>query len=324
MREELLRHLRTITAEELALRQEGGAIQKSLYASGNEFVVDRAKLMEPGKLINIRPHTRFVPFPRHKHNYVELIYMCEGSTTHIINGRETVTLSQGELLFLNQHCYHEVLPARESDVGVNFLVMPEFFRPAFDMMDMENDLSNFIISALTQDTGNTMYLHFQVSDVPPVQNLVENLVWTLIRRQAPDNQVNQMTMALLLFQLMEYTDKLSSSDPRQYDRMLALSVLRYIDEHFCSGSLQEFAAWKKQPVSRLSRLIRENTGSTFRELMQAKRMEIARDLILTSPLPLSDIIAAVGYENTGHFYRTFREKYGVSPGECRRQSKERN
>ena len=50
---------------------------------------------------------------------------------------------------------------------------------AFDMMEEENVLSNFIISTLMRDSSQSQYLHFHVSDVLPVQNLVENMVWSL-------------------------------------------------------------------------------------------------------------------------------------------------
>ena len=68
-------------------------IEKEIYSSDtseNEDVVhiDAAKLLEDGKLIQIRTHTRFVHFPVHNHNFVEVVYMCQGSTRHVINGNE--------------------------------------------------------------------------------------------------------------------------------------------------------------------------------------------------------------------------------------------
>ena len=51
-------------------------VEKERYSSGQKFVMDAGKLLERGKLIDIRPHTRFIRFPAHSHNYVEMIYMC--------------------------------------------------------------------------------------------------------------------------------------------------------------------------------------------------------------------------------------------------------
>ena len=33
-------------------------------------------------------HTRFVDFPKHKHDYVEIFYCLSGSVTHVINEEE--------------------------------------------------------------------------------------------------------------------------------------------------------------------------------------------------------------------------------------------
>ena len=86
MDERLLCRLKEITDEERAILAGGQGIQRERYTSGRDFVVDSEKMLEKGKLIEIRPHTRFVHFPRHRHNYVEVLYMCSGSTTHILNG----------------------------------------------------------------------------------------------------------------------------------------------------------------------------------------------------------------------------------------------
>ena len=77
-------------------------------------------MLEKGKLIDIRPHTRFVHFPKHRHNYVEIIYMCSGKTDHIINGIDRVTLRQGELLFLNQNCSHEIITCKKRGRSCEF------------------------------------------------------------------------------------------------------------------------------------------------------------------------------------------------------------
>ena len=89
MQQELLDKLRRITEEEQLILQGASDIQSDLYttqfAKPSDFTVDSKKLLEKGCLIEVRPHTRFVHFPKHRHNYVELIYMCSGTTTHILN-----------------------------------------------------------------------------------------------------------------------------------------------------------------------------------------------------------------------------------------------
>ena len=68
----------------------------------------------------------------------------------------------------------------------------------------------------------------------------------------------------------------------------------------------------------LSREIKKRTGKTYKELLQAKRMNQAVYLLSNSRLSVSDIIESVGYDNTSYFYRKFKERYGVSPKEYRK------
>ncbi len=102
--------LRRISPEERALLDGSSEIRREIYMTGNSDVIDAKKLLDSGRLITIRPHTRFAHFPEHSHNYVEVVYMCCGSTTHIVNGKRIV-LRQGELLFLGQGVRQEILPA---------------------------------------------------------------------------------------------------------------------------------------------------------------------------------------------------------------------
>ena len=141
MHQELIRELAMITDEERRILEGKQEIDPQLYTEKKEMVVDSAKLLKKGKLIQVRPHTRFVHFPAHTHNYIEVIYMCQGTTTHIVNGNEVV-LEQGDLLFLNQNAVQEILPAGEYDIAVNFIVLPEFFNTAFSMIGAEENQYN--------------------------------------------------------------------------------------------------------------------------------------------------------------------------------------
>ena len=101
-----MRRLRVITPEEQRIL-DGGAVDKAAYTARAVFTVDSEKLLERGRLISVRAHTRFAPFPRHAHSYIEIMYMCSGKTVHRINGGEPITVHAGELLFLGRGASHE-------------------------------------------------------------------------------------------------------------------------------------------------------------------------------------------------------------------------
>lgn len=318
MHQDLIKGLSVITEEEQSILEGRQGIDQQLYTEKKELVVDSEKLLKRGKLIEVRPHTRFVKFPRHRHNYVEVIYMCQGTTTHYIDGNEVV-LEPGDLLFLNQNSEQEILPAGETDIAVNFIILPEFFNMAFSMMGTEeNTLKEFLVGTLCGKNEQTSYLYFHVADVLPIQNLVENMVWTIFYDMGNKRSCNQITMGLLLLQLLNYMDKMETGSSR-FDTELTGNVLNYIEEHYKNGSLSELAEMMNYDLYWLSREIKKRTGKTYKELLQAKRMNQAAYLLTSSRIPIADIIESVGYDNTSYFYRKFKERYGVSPKEYRKR-----
>lgn len=320
MNQKIIDQLSIITEEERELLDGRTEIDKTRYTEKKDLIVDSKKMLEHGRLIRIRPHTRFVYFPKHKHNFVEVIYMCQGTTTHIVDDTKVV-LKEGEILFLNQNATQEILPAGKDDIAVNFIILPEFFDTAFRMMgEEENLLREFIVGCLRGDNGYSSYLHFQVSDVLPVQNLMENMVWTLMNNQPNKRSINQITMGLLFLQLMHYTDKISQNEDT-YEQELVLNVLRYIDENYRDGELTELAGLLGYDIYWLSRAVKKLTGRTYKELLQIKRLNQAAFLLLNTKIAVAEISVAVGYDNTSYFHRIFRERYGISPKQYRENNK---
>ena len=318
MHEELLRELSVITEEERRILDGHTDIEPERYTRKKELVVDCDKLIQKGKLIQVRAHTRFVHFPKHRHNYVEVIYMCRGTTTHVVDG-DKVVLEAGDLLFLNQNAVQEIEPAGKDDIAINFIVVPEFFNMAFSMMGAENNaFKEFLVGTLCSGNGRTSYLYFHVSDVLPIQNLVENMVWTIFYDMGNKRSSNQITMGLLLLHLMNHMDKMETGSGR-FDTELTGTVLAYVEGHYRDGSLSELAKMMGYDVYWLSREIKKCTGKTYKELLQERRMNQACYLLTNSKLAVSDIIESVGNDNTSYFYRKFRERYGMSPKEYREQ-----
>jgi AraC-like DNA-binding protein len=60
-------------------------------------------------------------------------------------------------------------------------------------------------------------------------------------------------------------------------------------------------------------------GTTFRALIDDVRLEVARQLLAYSELPLDDVAAALGYAGMGPFTHSFRRWTGMAPGRWRRQ-----
>ena len=312
VQQQLLEQMKEITEEEKKILEGGAQVEKELYATGTEFTIDSRKMLERGQLITVRKHTRFVHFPSHRHTYVEVIYVCQGEVVNVI-GDKHVVVKAGEILFLNQYTHHEILPSGEDDLAVNFIVLPEFFDVASAMIGRDNVLADFLVNILRQNQEKGEYLHFKVAGVLQIQNLMENMIVSLINGEQQNNLINQTTMGLLFMHLVESAQYVEMRVPNRYDNMLLMSTLSYIEQQYRTASLTTLCETLHQPMHTLSRMIKAQTGYNFTELLLRKRLSKAVQLLCDTDLPVNDVIAAVGYENASYFHRTFKEHYHMTP-----------
>ena len=309
----IIRYFSEITDEEKQFLSGDRQIDRTLYMDGSRDVISGDKLLDKGKQIAIRPHTRFVHFPEHTHDYVEMVYMCRGETTHIVNGMKIV-LKQGELLMLGQYARQEIEPAGEKDIAVNLIVRPAFLQGILSFLgNEETPLRGFVLNCLSGNT-ETGYLYFRVAEVLPVQNLIENLLWTMIHDHANRRGIYQMTLGLLMAELLEHTDSLRFSSPEEET---IVQALRYIEERYRDGSLTELSQLTHYDFTALSRLIKSKTGKTYTDLIQEKRLSQAAWLLTNTGKRVDEIARLAGYENISYFHRLFVSRFGMSPRQYR-------
>lgn len=321
MNRELLKQLSKQTDEEINILN-GGTLDMSVYSDNMPSLVDSQKLLEAGKLFTIRPNTRFISFPKHSHNYVEIIYMCSGSQRHVINDTAEVVLKTGEILLLNQHASHQIDAAGFDDIAINLIVLPQFFNTAIEMIGSDNKISQFIFSGLAGKGHEISYMHFNVADVLPVQNLMENLIWSVVNKQPNRRNINQITMGLLFLQLLGLTDCLITGEPDTVANTIVMSAMTEIEQNYANASLNNVAKRCNVSAAYVSSTVKDATGKTFKEHLMEKRLTKAALLLKNTALSVGDIIVMVGYENTSYFYRIFTEKYGMSPKSYRKKEKE--
>jgi len=95
-------------------------------------------------------------------------------------------------------------------------------------------------------------------------------------------------------------------------------AVRYIDEHLAEPfSLTDVARHIPVNPSYLSVLFKEQMNVTFSEYVTRTRIQKAKELLLTTSLPVSEIAERVGYRTTKYFIKQFKEQAGISPGQYR-------
>ena len=96
----------------------------------------------------------------------------------------------------------------------------------------------------------------------------------------------------------------------------ALSYIRI--HHMRNLSLEEVAENVHVSPYYLSHLFREKLGVTFVEYVTGVRMEMAKNYLLHTRLPIAAIAEKLGYDDAGYFGKVFRKYTGETPKSFRR------
>lgn len=314
MNETILNRLRVITEEEQAILR-GEPLQRSNYGEGEILTISGQRLLPTSRMITLRPHTRFVAFPAHRHDYVEMLYMVSGQTVHQFPGREPLTLKAGDVLLMSCHAVHAIEQCGEGDVGVNFIIQPAFLEETQRAIGSGNALGRFLLDNIKQGKANLPYLHFRVGEHPGIQAVLESLVCALVSEKPASQRVLKTSITLLLMYMLEYTDHLAM--PPSSGNELVVAVLEEIRHRYPSVNLSEFAQRHHVSAAYLSQTVRKATGLTPTQHLQRQRIGQAKKLLRETRLSVTEICYQVGYSNTSHFYQLFTEMTGMNPTQYR-------
>jgi len=314
MNQQLINKLKVIRDEEEDIK--GGRLFAMEGCEGQMLTIDVTKILKDDEDIGILPCTRLIDFSVHKHNYIEIVYVCQGEITHVIENKE-LTMKPGDLLFMNHCVHHSMKMAKEQDVAINLVVRPRFFDIPLSMLKKDSILADFLVNIIRKDTTIPQYLHFQPHGNQAIENLLENIIESVLREKKQEQELNQLTMGLVFLHLLQHINTLGETSTQDYKSILVDTTLQYVNCRYQDANLTELAVMVHRSLSDLSKLIKKYTGHTFQELLQRKRFHKAIELLVDTALPVADIIKLVGYENSTYFYNKFHEKFQTSPREYR-------
>lgn len=97
------------------------------------------------------------------------------------------------------------------------------------------------------------------------------------------------------------------------------SIIEYVDQNFNDPdiSLIKVADMFNISIYTFSRLFKEMTGIGFKEYIIAKRIELSKQLLLTTDKKIKEIALDVGFSNATYFTQIFKSLNGVVPSKYR-------
>lgn len=95
-------------------------------------------------------------------------------------------------------------------------------------------------------------------------------------------------------------------------------IIEYVDGHYCEDiNLTQIADRFFMNAAYLGQLFKENTGMSFAQYINRKKINMVKQLCIKSDLKVYEIIEKAGFRNPEYFYRQFKRYEGITFAEFR-------
>lgn len=249
----------------------------------------------------------------HWHNEFEFVFIesgdvfCDIGATHFI-------LHAGQGIMINSKVLHKL--ESEGDVIIpNFLFKPSFIAPTESLI-YEKYVSPILSSSME-------YVIFQ-KDIA-WQSVALDIIKNIIKLQyASDNReisvsINVQQLWLLLLENLSFE---SFEDQTTINSRARLQLMmQYIHAHFAESiSLEDIANSVAISKSSALHLFQSGIKMTPINYLISYRLRQAALLLTGTEKKIASIALESGFNSVDHFCRTFKNTYGITPTNYRKQS----
>ena len=272
-------------------------------------------LIREGSSLHIFTRRGKDAMPPHTHDFIEIVYVREGSATETVNDN-TYEIKRGDFTFINYGSTHLFTPHDEF-CYTNICFAPEVLG---DAITPENAFALLQLTAFEElrREEESGVISFTGAECGEIEGLLSAMQTEYEEKRESWQTVLKSYMNILLVRLLR---KLSAgqSDTAQGEDVWQ-ELLDYIDRN-PGGELTLSALAGKcfYNPSYFSRTFKEKFGMNLTEYIGRRKVERAA-LLATDPTLSGEQIAALcGFPSKGALYRAFQRFRGVSFSEYRQK-----
>lgn len=250
----------------------------------------------------------------HDHDFVEMVYIIEGTGRHYINDEE-FAIKAGNLLFVNYGCTHAFL-VDDQLVAYNLMIRVDYF-----IKNMIKDNNLFYMLALTsfekiqqELNDKSPLVFFDYSEREEIFNLFRNIEIELSQEKLGKSSILDSYINIILCKVFR---KIFMKNIRQ-ELLIPQEIIDYISEHFNEKlSLGELSQKCFYSPAYFSRLFKKTFNMSFTDYIMDIRLKRCCELLKDSNYTIEKIMEECGFFDKNTFYERFKNKYGCTPSEYR-------
>ena len=256
---------------------------------------------------------------RHKHDFLELVYILEGDCIHYIDD-EKCEVKAGNYFIIDHNSYHSYESKNGKTIKiVNCLFYPEYIDPMLkDCRKFSDILSNYLIkfnnAAFSKMPADNVFFD---SD-----GEVKNLILKMIDEyKAKKTGYREILRCLLIETIILILRSVCISEKNGNIDDVSREAVSYIEKNYSERiKLSDISTLLGYSVPYLSKRFKDNLGMTFSCYLQKVRIENACRLIANTSRKIEDVSEAVGYNDVKFFNKTFKSIIGTTPREYRKKT----
>lgn len=270
----------------------------------------------------------------HFHDYFEILIVLEGSIQQMIEGHEYL-YPAGSCCLINRSLVHledYTGPARVFFVGLSTALLQKLFAQAEtadfpqEKAFLQSDICRFVRRDL-QSPGAKAYLDFMPVYGGDGANTLHGLTELILKTlEKPGFGATQLLYGLFSRLLAALADpdcfhctevQLSNAS----DALLFARVQHILQEQNGRIGREGLSDRLHYSGDYINRVVKKHTGQCLFDYAMGFCLKQAADLLLHSDLSITEIAQRLQFTNRSHFYRLFRQKYGMTPKEYRAQGR---
>ena len=246
---------------------------------------------------------RRFPDKAHDHDFHEVFLIEDGRTQHWINGEYQV-LAPGQMMFLRPQDRH----AFKADRTLGCRIINVMFR---------NETASHLLNRYRDSIGDRFFA--SQARLPELHNLGPGRFERAVN-VAQQLKTSERTLArideFLLTLINRVADVTSRVDLLAPPWFSAACSAAHSPEVFRGGAAAFIAICGRshEHVCRTSHAL---LGVTPTQFVNRIRVEHAAHLLRSDDMAIETVAHQCGFENTGYFYRLFRDRYGATPRQYR-------
>lgn len=255
----------------------------------------------------------------HKHNFLEIVYICDGVAEHVVNGI-CHPAKRGSLFFLNFNIEHIFIHTSSNFTILNLVFLPSVIDEKLECSEDLGELFNLgIFTVFPKENIDYKDCILLRDCMGKIESLLYMMNEEYLNKKLGYHAVLQHSLIALLTNIFRMASGKAEESQNSRNKKLINEIIVYISQNLQrSLSLNEIAACCNLSPSYFSAVFKSVMGySLFEYIHRVRVSEACRQLSETNK-GISDIMSDVGYCDAKYFYKIFRQYTNKTPGEYRR------